>query len=128
MGAPLNFLQGSEGGLAGFLEVGQGKCQGIGGIGFGKVLQREHSLDHFGDRQFLGAPVSDNGLFDTSRSHFKNIQSKLGSDQECCAAGFTHHDGGFEVMDVEEALNNADGGLVFFDGAPEGGGDLEEAA
>lgn len=127
-GMPLNFFQGREGGFAGFLEIGQGKGQGIGGIGFGQVLQGEHSLDHFGDRQFLGSSVSDNGLFDTSGSHFKDIQSKFGSDQESGAAGFTHHDSRFEVMNVEEAFDDADGGLMFFDGTAEGGPNLEEAA
>src|SRR5689334_12649803 len=118
----------AQGVSAVLLRVGERERERVSGVGRGCFREAQHALDHFCDGELLGGAVTDDGLFYFARSDLVNFQAGLGDCGESGAARLAHDHRGLQVLRVEDAFHNADGGLKLFQDVTERLDDSHETA
>ena len=111
-----------------FLRVNEREGEGIRSIGRGQFGEVQHALHHPGDGDFLRAAVADDGLLHFAGGDLKNIQPGFGDDGHGGTPGFTHDDGGLDILREEKAFDGAHFRLVPLEDVAQGPANMGEAA
>ena len=95
---------------------------------WGTSVESEHHLDHAADLPFAGAAEAGDGLFHFAGRVFVNFQSVRGAGGNGDAADLAEREGDAGVLDVHEAFDGHDVGLVLLDQVGERVADADETA
>ena len=109
-----------------FLRMCKSQGERVRGVGRRWLGQTQHALNHFGDGQFLGRAIPDDGLFHFTRRKFVNFQAGLRNRGQRRASRLAHDERGLQILGVEQSFDDANGRAMFFNDVAKRLGDFQE--